>query len=299
MRTGFFLPNLGPTATPENIAEVARLADSLEFDSLWVTDRLLMPTVPSAPFLGAASGEYSDAYRYSLDPLAVLTYEAARTSTIRLGTSVLNINYNPVVVGRTITTLDVLSSGRLALGVGIGWQPDEFRAAGADVRQRGRRADEFMDVLYEIWDHNPVRHRSEFFEVPESSILPKPLQGPRPPVTIGVNSDAGLERAIRLGCGIHPANPSPSRLADLLARYPELALAPGTSPEPPEVVVRVEYRLSPNPIEGPRSLFHGSLEQIADDVREVAAQGATETIFDLTYFVDDIDDFTALMDWLA
>lgn len=147
-------------------------------------------------------------------------------------------------------------------------QPDEFRAAGADVRQRGRRADEFMDVLYEIWGHNPVRHRGEFFEVPESSILPKPLQRPRPPVTIGVNSDAGLERAIRLGCGIHPAKPAPSRLADLLARYRELALAAGTSPELPEVVVRVEYRLTPQPIEGVRTLFHGSLEQIADDIRE-------------------------------
>ena len=101
MKTGFFLPNLGPAATPDNLVQVARQAEHLGLNSIWVTDRLLMPTKPSVPFRGSPDGVYPDAYRSSLDPLATLAFVAASTSRITLGTSILNINYhNPFVAGR-------------------------------------------------------------------------------------------------------------------------------------------------------------------------------------------------------
>src|SRR6476620_5542844 len=103
MKTGFFLPNLGTAATPDNLVHVARQAEDLGLNSVWVTDRLLVPTKPSVPFRGTPDGVYPDAYRPSLDPLATLALSAASTPPITLGTSILNPNYqNPFVSGRTL-----------------------------------------------------------------------------------------------------------------------------------------------------------------------------------------------------
>ena len=300
MKTGFFLPNLGPAATPDNLVHVARQAEDLGLNSVWVTDRLLMPTKPSVPFRGSPDGVYPDAYRSSLDPLATLAFVAASTSRITLGTSILNINYhNPFVIGRTLTTIDVISRGRLSLGVGIGWHPDEFTAAGVAMRTRGRRADEFLRALQAIWTHNPVSFDGEFFQLPESSILPKPVQHPHPPLLLAVNSDAALHRAVRLDCGIHPANPSATDLADLSHRYRQLLKDNGRDPSSAQIVVRAEFRVTAEPITGDRPVFHGSLDQVTADIDGMRAGGATEIIFDPTYFVDSVEEFTEHIKFFA
>ena len=301
VRIGTFLPNLGPAATPENLVTVADEAEKHGLDSAWVTDRLLMATQPSAPFLGSADGVYPDAYRYSLDPLAVLAYLARATRNIRLGTSILNINYfNPFVVGRTLTTLDVLSHGRLTLGVGIGWQPDEFAAAGVELKTRGRRADEFIQALMCIWTENPAAFKGEFFTLPESSVLPKPVQRPHPPILVGVNSRAGVARAVRFNAGIHPVNPTPERLAELVGLFTSLRDEAGLSDEaPPEIVVRIEYSVSDTPLSSDRPMFRGSREQLREDVERILEVGVTELIFDPTYHVETLDGFLSQLDFCA
>ena len=127
MKLGFNLPQLGPAATPEAMVRAAKRAEELGYDSLWVTDRVLFPVEPQTPYMGSPDGSLPEAYKIVLDPLESLTYVAAHTTRIALGTSILDLPYyNPVMLARRLTTLDVLSGGRLRLGLGLGWSKDEF-----------------------------------------------------------------------------------------------------------------------------------------------------------------------------
>src|ERR671919_59282 len=144
MRVGFALPQVGLVVGPEALLSVAKRAEDLGFDSLWVLDRLLWPINPREPYAG---GPLPVKYKSVLDPLETLTFAAAHTRRVALGTSVLNLPwYNPVLLARRLTTLDVLSAGRLRVGFGIGWSPDEYEAAGVAWEERGKRADELIQT---------------------------------------------------------------------------------------------------------------------------------------------------------
>ncbi|PYR82930.1 MAG: hypothetical protein DMG18_13985 [Acidobacteria bacterium] len=164
MRIGFALPQIGPIGGPDAITRVARRAEELGFDSLWVLDRLLYPVNPRAPY-PVGDGTLPIKYKRVLDAIETLTFAAARTERIALGTSVLNIPwYNPVLLARRLATLDVLSGGRLRVGLGIGWSPDEYEAAGASWKTRGKGADERVSALKAIWTR-VRRHRLQGSEV--------------------------------------------------------------------------------------------------------------------------------------
>ena len=142
MRLGFNIPQLGKAASAEAMVRVAQRAEELGYDSVWVTDRLLYPIQPQTPYMASPDGSLPEAYKIAFDPLESLTYVAGHTSRIALGTSILDMPYyNPVMLARSLTTLDVLSGGRLRVGFGQGWSQDEFDAAGASMKGRGRRAD--------------------------------------------------------------------------------------------------------------------------------------------------------------
>src|ERR1700756_2315507 len=146
MRFGFALPQVGSAVGPEGLVMVAKRAEDLGFDSLWVLDRILWPVNPRAPY-PIGDGSLSVQYKNVLDPVETLTFVAAHTRRIALATGVLDLPwYNPVLLARRLTTLDILSGGRLRLGFGIGWSQDEYEAAGASWKDRGRRADESLSV---------------------------------------------------------------------------------------------------------------------------------------------------------
>jgi len=169
MRIGFALPNIGPVATPEAVIAVAERAEALGHDSLWTIERLLYPVKPQRPYPVTADGSLPEVYKHALDPLESLTFAAARTRKIALGTSVLDIPYyNPVMLARRLTTLDFLSQGRVRVGLGLGWNKDEVDATGADFKQRGAMADEFLQVLKAIWTTNPVEFHGNFYQIPKS-----------------------------------------------------------------------------------------------------------------------------------
>src|SRR3712207_3169057 len=147
VRLGFTVPQFGPDAGPDALLEVARKAEEHGYDSLWVAERLLYPLNPKAPYVATADGSLPLAYRRSLDPLAILAYLAAATSRVRIGTFINLTFHNPVLLARELGTIDVLSDGRLDLGFGVGWSPDEFEAIGVPMRGRGRRAEEALQLL--------------------------------------------------------------------------------------------------------------------------------------------------------
>ena len=174
MKIGFALPNIGPIGTaaggfPRLLSEPKRLG----YHSLWTVERLLYPVKPQSPYAATPDGSLPEPYKYVLDPVETLTFAAAYTKTITLGTSVLDIPYyNPVTLARRLTTLDFLSNGRLRVGLGLGWSKDEMEATGADMKKRGAMADEFLQVLKR--SGRPIRWSS----TGSFTICPSPTSDP-------------------------------------------------------------------------------------------------------------------------
>ncbi len=299
MRIGFNLPQIGPAASPKAILQVAQKAESLGYGSLWVTERLLYPVNPQTPYSATPDGSLPDAYKVALDPLEVLTFAAAHTRRIFLGTSVLDIPYyNPVMLARRLTTLDVLSGGRLRVGLGLGWSKDEFEAAGASLQDRGRRADEFLRVLKAIWTTEPVEFRGEYYHVPRSLIGPKPVQKPHPPIYLAAYAPAALKRAATLANGWNPAGLSAEQMAAMFGQLREMAKTAGRDPMALELIVRANLHITAEPLRGDRWIFSGSLDQIKSDIDQVRALGAHELFFDPTFSPDvaTADAFQACME---
>ena len=159
VRIGVHLPVAGQAASPEAIAQVAEEAERIGLDSVWSWERLMRPTVPIA--MGGAGGPVMEApedFGLVYDPIETLTYVAARTSRITLGTSVLDaLFHSPIILARRLATLDQLSQGRLVVGLGQGWMPQEFEAAGISMRRRGAGFEEHIEAMRAVWGPNPVR----------------------------------------------------------------------------------------------------------------------------------------------
>ncbi len=291
MRIGFILPHIGPAASPRAIVQAAQRAETLGYDSLWVTDRLLYPITPQTPYPATPDGTLPEAYKSVLDPVETLTFAAAHTHRIALGTSVLDLPfYNPVVLARRLTTLDVLSGGRLRVGFGLGWSQDEFDAVGASRRERGRRADEFLRVLKAIWTTDPVEFQGEFYRIPRSIIRPKPVQQPHPPIYLAAFAPAALKRAATMADGWNPAGLPVEAMRQMVGQLHEMARAAGRDPAALEVVVRANLIITPQTLGADRWIFNGSLDQIKSDIEQVRAMGANELFFDPTFSPDGETD---------
>jgi probable F420-dependent oxidoreductase len=280
MKLGFGLPVAGDAATPAAIAEVARRAEALGYASLWTFQRLLYPEAPRNEYYGAP-GAWPAAFRSVLDPVVALTWAAAHTRSVRLGVSVLIMPfYQPVVLAKQLASLDVVSGGRLDVGVGTGWSLDEFEAAGVPPDRRGARADEFLRVLAAVWGDDPVEFAGEFYRVPRSSVRPKPVQRPRPPLLVGGYAPGVVRRAATLGDGYTGGNIPLADLASLVARVRGAARDAGREPAAFPIVCRGVYRLTAEPLGAGRRTLHGSADEIRDDVRRYAEAGVSELFLD-------------------
>ncbi len=299
MRAGFVLPSIGPIATSKAIVQAAQKAEALGYDSLWVTERLLYPIKPQTPYVASPDGSLPEGYKYCLDPVETLTFAAAHTSRVALGTSVLDIPfYNPVLLARRLTTLDVLSGGRLRVGLGLGWSKDEVDAVGASPRERGRRADEFIKVLKAIWTTDPVEFHGQYFHLPQSIIRPKPIQKPHPPIYLAAYAPAALKRAATLANGWNPAGIPIEGMAQMMTQLREMAKEAGRDPSALELIVRANLHVTREPLGADRWIFSGSLDQIKTDIDRVRALGANEIFFDPTFSPDgqSADAFLACME---
>jgi probable F420-dependent oxidoreductase len=197
LKIGVSLPQAGQQATRGNVTQMAKNAESEGFDSLWVFDRLLWPINPQTPYPGTPDGSLPIEYQIMLDPLETLTYVAANTNKIALGTSVIDMLFhNPIVLARRFATLDILSEGRAICGFGIGWSKDEYQASNIPFQNKGKRADEFIQALKKIWRDDVVEFKGEYYNIPASKIGPKPMQKPHPPVYMGGFSPNTFSRIV-------------------------------------------------------------------------------------------------------
>ena len=275
MKLGIALPHIGPGAGRDAIIEVAEKAESLGFDSVWVLDRLLWPLYPTAKYPGNPRGDLPAVMQTVYEPLTVLTFVAAHTEKVRLGTSILVAAYrSPVLAAKMAATLDLLSHGRLILGLGSGWSTDEFAAANQSIDERDGRTDEFIKVLRELWQPGEARFEGKYFRVPSSIFLPKPLQQHGPAIWIGGNSRRALRRAAELGDGWHPTSRfSPSDLAREMNELKRLAEKSGRDPE------QIELSLRWNNL--PSFAERTALEQTAERLRAYEKAGVRHVCFDL------------------
>ncbi len=265
IRLGLGLPNAGPLASRDNILEAAIGAEEIGLASVWVLDRVVRPR---APKWGEAPPSY---YSTVFDPIETLTYVAARTQHIRLGTSVVqSLLHPPVILARRLATLDQLSGGRLVAGLGQGWMPEEFAVAGIPIRRRGRGMVEYLAAVRAVWGPDPVRFEGEFYQIPESDIGPKPA---RPiPILLGYDSDAGIRLAARYADGILPNRRDLNILRRDLDLFWEATAEAQRDVSAMQIVFRGAARLETAAGTG-RHLFVGTLEQWADDLSRLAALG--------------------------
>jgi probable F420-dependent oxidoreductase len=276
MRFGFALPQIGSLAGPEALAMVAKRAEVLGFDSLWVLDRLLWPVSPRAPY-PIGDGSLPVQYKSALDPVETLMFAAAHTSRIALATGVLNLPwYNPVLLARRLTTLDILSGGRLRAGFGIGWSPDEYEAAGATWQDRGKRADESIEVLKKIWTTDPVEFHGKHYRIAKSFIGPKPVQKPHPPIYMAAFTPSAMKRVAAAADAWLPVGIPLSGVGAMFDGIKKMAKAAGRDPSALELIVTAGVEIHKTPIEKERMEFTGTIEQIGEDFAAARKLAAAE-----------------------
>jgi probable F420-dependent oxidoreductase len=277
MQIGFGAPVAGAWATPLYLGSFAERAEALGYASLWSFQRLLVPE---------GSG-MEPVYRSVLDPMVALGYLASRTSRIRLGVAVINLPFvSPAVVAKQATTVDVLSGGRLDLGLGIGWMPEEFAATSGSTARRGARTEEFLAVLRTLWADEVSSFSGEFYTIPAGRQDPRPVQKPGPPVLLGGMSRPAIERAGRIADGwITSSRADLSKIAEAVAVIREAASAAGRDPDAVRIVCRgvVHAGEEAKGPDGGRRLLSGSIAQIREDAAWLGSQGVTELFYDLNW----------------
>jgi probable F420-dependent oxidoreductase len=220
MDVGVFVPLGNGNASPEILRAVGRNVEERGFESIWVPEHVVLfedyasayPYSPDGRFPGGADSGM-------LEPLTALTYLAAVTDRVRLGTGICLVpQRNPVYTAKQVTDLDNLSGGRVDFGVGVGWLREEFEALAMPFEKRGQRTDEHLAVMKSLWTEETSEFHGELYDLPACSMYPKPVQAPHPPIHVGGESDAAMRRVARLGQGWFSFNRLPGDLAEPLRR---------------------------------------------------------------------------------
>jgi probable F420-dependent oxidoreductase len=278
MKIGFGAPVSGAWATPDNLASFAARAEAAGYASIWTFQRLIVPE-------GSAM---EPVYHSVLDPMVTLGFAAAVTSRIRLAVAVINHPYlSPAYLAKLAATVDVLSGGRLDLGLGLGWMPEEFAAAGASMARRGARTAEYIEVMRRLWAGGVAEFSGEFYSLPAGRMAPVPVQRPGPPVLLGGTVPRALERAGRLADGwVTSSRTDLSRISDGIAAVRAAADQAGRDPAAIRVICRGVVRAGKPvtiPEGGGRVLLSGSFDDIRGDTQWLAEQGVTEVFYDLNW----------------
>ena len=202
MKFGLCLPNYGLATSPQAILQVAQAAEAAGYDSVWTTDHILVPQ------------KYGQPYGHLIEALMTLGYLAGVTQRVTLATSVIVLpQRDPILLAKQVAALDQLSGGRALLGVGVGWIEEEYRFLRTDFKQRGRIADEWLQVIRTLWTEKHPSFTGQWINFNDTTFEPKPIQAGGVPIHVGGRSDAAAHRAALWGDGWHPTNLEPEALA--------------------------------------------------------------------------------------
>lgn len=272
MEFGISLPTYPAGATIEGCVSVATAAERLGYTSAWTTDHIIMPPEQAGP------------YASIFEPLIVLAYLAAETTTVRLGISVIVVpQRNGIVLAKELATLDHVSNGRLLAGVGAGWNEAEFRMldAGDRFHSRGAYLDETIGVWRHLWTDPSRPFSGRFYDLPEVAFGPLPLTAGGPPVWVGGSSAAARRRAGRFGAAWHPVNVPAEEIEEQFTVVRHAAEAAGRAA--PIVAPRLSMRFGtshggPVSASGARAIEAGSGDEMIDTLNAYRDAGASEVI---------------------
>ena len=282
MKFGLMFANSGPWALPDNAAVMGEAAEQNGIESLWTVEHVVVPKDYQSAYPYSSSGRMPGGEEVPIpDPLIWLAWVAARTSTIRLCTGILILpQRSPAVLAKEVATLDVLSGGRVTLGVGVGWLKEEFDVIGVPFEERGPRTDEAIEALRAFWTQPEPTYSGRFYNFEAAKSYPKPAQAGGVPIVIGGHTKAAARRAGRLGDGFFPARAAPDELRVLLTEMRKAAeeagrdadaieVTTGGPPNPDAVRAYADLGVSrmilPPPAFDPDGLRTG-LERLANDV---------------------------------
>ena len=236
MKLGIIPINVGIT-DPAVIIAIAQRAEALGIESAWTYEHAMVPTDYASKYPYHPSGKMPvTAETPFLDPLITLSHVAAATTKLRIGTGI-NIlpQANPLLMAKQVATLDVLSEGRLLLGLGVGWLAEEFEAMGTPFARRGARFDDYVTAMRAVWSGDEVNHDGEFLQWSGFKSHPRPTQRPNPPIIIGGTSDRAYRRVAQHADGWIAPNYGPDQLAEQLTRLHQVAETHGRDPATIEI----------------------------------------------------------------
>jgi probable F420-dependent oxidoreductase len=286
MQIGFNLPISGPMSDPDTVIRMAQEGEALGYDYLTLTDHLLLPNlrVPGYPY--SESGEFfGEGPQNRHDQLTAAAFVAAKTSHIRLVLAVMVVPYRPAVLAaKMLATIDVLSGGRLTIGIGAGWLESEFDAvAVTPFFARGAVTDEYIRVFRTLWTEPAPRFAGDWVKVDDVLFEPKPMQKPHPPIWVGGESGPALRRAARLGDAWYPIGSNNRHLLDTLPRYRagiarlrRFTAETGRDPDKVALAYRIKRYGEAVPAaasDGERRLFSGSAADLVEDFRALRVLG--------------------------
>jgi probable F420-dependent oxidoreductase len=292
MQIGFNLPLSGPLSAPDILGRLAVEGEAIGFDYIALSDHIVEPRDIHARYPYSDTGEFPKGSRGDRhEQLASMAYLAGKTSRIRFLTSVMVVPHRPAVLtAKFLSTIDVLSGGRVMVGVGAGWLEEEFEAIGAPpFAERGKVTDEYLAAFRELWTKPDPHFDGRFVRFANVMFEPKPVQKPHPPLWIGGESGPALRRAAKLGDGWYPIGTNPTHPLNTLARYRagierlrKLIREAGRDPASVALAYRVHRHgelVPPRADDGERHLFAGGLGEIVGDLCAMRDLGASAVDF--------------------
>ena len=306
MEFGFYLPTHGPLAKRDPILKIASHAENIGFDSMVAGDHVIAPINPESQYPYSVGSEVPwDSSGEHLEMIAELAFLAGVTRNAKLVTSVMIVPHrNPVLTAKMLSTIDVLSGGRLVVGVGVGWLEEEFESLNTPpFNRRGKVTDEYISIFKKLWSEEEPSYDGVFYSFKPLQFSPKPIQKPGPPIWVGGQSRAAIRRVVKMADAWHPvgANPAsplePSEMSveiDYMDAYCEKI---GRNRSEISIVLKAPVYDKENSFGGNRRRFSGNPEQIVADIKEYENLGVSHIVLDTRS--SDLNKSLEKMDWLS
>ena len=295
MKFGIMLPHYGHVASTEAIVEMAKAAEAMGYDSLWVTDQIIVPN--------------QDVDRFGptfFECLTVLSFVAACTENIQLGSSIIVLPYrNPIEVAKVTATIDALSHGRLIVGVGIGGVESEFRNIGVAWEDRGERSDEALRIIKELWTSDKPRFDGSHYKFSDIQFHPKPVQKPHPPLWVGGNTRRALRRVVEFGDVWHPSRAKVELLTERTPQLRSIAERAGRDPGEIGISVRQPLRIDQDATQAVDAWpLVGTVDKVIESVEAFGDAGVEHLVMDTFYGIPELhgetyDDIMRTMEVFA
>jgi probable F420-dependent oxidoreductase len=229
-----------PTRQPIDVAVVARQAEALGFDSLWLGEHPIMPVHSTSPFPGAPDGRIPDAYSWFVDPFVALARASGVTTTLKLGTGITLVpERHPLLLAKEIATLDYFSGGRFLFGVGAGWHKEETEIMGGNFAHRWTQTREAIEAMKALWANEAAEYHGRYYDFPLVRSFPQPVQQPHPPIFLGGSAQQVFKRTVEYGNGWMPTRSTPELIKQGRAVLNELAVEAGRDPKSIEVMAYI------------------------------------------------------------